>query len=318
MKHLLVFFVLIFAINNTSLACLNGESRFLKDGTYLYVDAKGNVPYGHYFFTGKFEEGIHTLDSLYKHTKDIEYLSDKGILLILLKRYQEARKLYLEIEKKHPNRYSTASNLGTAYELMGENENALKWIAKSVNLNPKSHFNSEWIHVNILEAKIKEEKFFATKFLLHTEFGEEEKPKTELSFAELSSLQAALYYQLNERVSFVEPKDKLVAQLLFDLGNIAFLLDNYTDALSDYKQAEKYGYSNSLLTLRRQLAQKCLDEPKVQRKVVAPMPSETIKDEASSWSGFLNYGILVFAALLIIGISWFVVKKRKKAKYTLY
>jgi tetratricopeptide (TPR) repeat protein len=55
-------------------------------------------------------------------------------IMILLKKYDEAIKLYLEIEKIQPNGYSTASNIGTAYELIGQNKNALRWINKSVEL----------------------------------------------------------------------------------------------------------------------------------------------------------------------------------------
>ena len=85
---------------------------------------------------------------------DLDYLSDKGFVLIISGRYSEAIDLYLQIEKLEPNRYSTASNIGTAYEMIGENEKALHWIKRAVAIDPASHDNSEWIHVNILEAKI--------------------------------------------------------------------------------------------------------------------------------------------------------------------
>ncbi len=95
-------------------------------------------------------------------------------------------------------------NLGTVYELLGENENALLWIKKAVAIDPASHGNSEWIHVRILEAKIGGDHLVATSFLLNTSFGDGEIPDTDLSDAELESLRNALYYQLDERISFVE------------------------------------------------------------------------------------------------------------------
>jgi len=157
MKQILITIILTLLFFGKTLACLNGDSKVLKDGTFLYEDREGNVPYGHDFYKDDFESGIKQLDSLYIATKDIDYLSDKGLLLILLERYEEAIKLYLEIEKIKPNRYSTASNIGTAYELIGQNENALKWIKKSVELDPKSHNNSEWKTVKILKPKNKRE-----------------------------------------------------------------------------------------------------------------------------------------------------------------
>jgi tetratricopeptide (TPR) repeat protein len=262
MKQILITIILTLLFFNKTFACLNGESRVLKDGTFLFEDRQGSVPYGHDFHTDGFTDGIKQLDSLYKETKDLEYLSDKGLLLILLKRYNEAVELYLEIEKLQPNRYATASNIGTAYELLGHNEKALQWIKKSVEIDPKSHQNSEWIHVKILEAKIKGNELWNTKFLLNTEFGLATQPISDLNRKELQELSNALYYQLNERVSFVKPKEKIVAQLLFDLGNIAFLLGNYFDALADYEQAKLYGFTGHLIEQRIKEADILSKKPK--------------------------------------------------------
>lgn len=166
MKQILTTTILTVLFFYKTFACLNGESMVLKDGTFLYEDYPGSVPYGHIFNSDeRFKDGIKQLDSLYKKNKDLDYLSDKGLLLILLKQYNEAVKIYLEIENLEPNRYSTASNIGTAYELLGQNEKALQWIKKSVEIDPNSHKNSEWIHVNILEAKIKGQEFVTTDFL---------------------------------------------------------------------------------------------------------------------------------------------------------
>lgn len=236
---------------NAAIACLNGESKTLKDGSYIYEDREGNVPYGHEFMYDNYVDIIKQLDSLYKATKDIEYLSDKGLVLILQRNYAKAIQLYLDIERTFPNRYSTASNIGTAYELDGQNENALQWIKKAVAIDPASHKNSEWIHVKILEAKIKGQSFYTSSFLLNNEFGNEARPVSTLSRQELQRLSDGLYYQLNERVSFVEPKEKIVAQLLFELGNIAFLLDNFQDAVEDYQQAKVYGFTGQLIENRQ-------------------------------------------------------------------
>jgi len=249
MKRLITIVLTLFLFNPT-FSCLNGDSKVLKDGTFLYEDREGNVPYGHDFYVDNYDKLINKLDSLYNSTKDIDYLSDKGLLLILLKKYESAIKLYLNIEKIKPDRYSTASNIGTAYELIGENKKALRWIKKSVELDSESHNNSEWIHVKILEAKIKGEQFYTTNFLLNTDFGLDILPNTQMPYEQLQDLSNSLYYQLNERVSFVKPEDKIVAQLLFDIGNIAFLLRNNYDALADYKQAKIYGYEGELIEKR--------------------------------------------------------------------
>jgi len=86
MKQILITVVLTLLLINKTFACLNGESLILKDGTFLFEDREGNVPYGHEFYADGYKDGIKQLDSLYKATKDVDYLSDKGLLLILLKR----------------------------------------------------------------------------------------------------------------------------------------------------------------------------------------------------------------------------------------
>ena len=49
--------------------------------------------------------------------------------------------------------YAVASNLGTTYELLGDNVKALEWIKKGLERNPKAHGGTEWVHVKNLEAK---------------------------------------------------------------------------------------------------------------------------------------------------------------------
>ncbi|WBV61177.1 tetratricopeptide repeat protein [Chryseobacterium camelliae] len=250
------FFSLIFGVlcSIPVFACLNGEILQLEDGSVLYEDYEGFVPYGHQFVGD--EELMRILASLetgYKETGKVEYLSDKGLILIIQGKYQEAIDLYKKIEQLQPNKYSTASNLGTAYELTGNNSEALKWIEKAVKINSESHFRSEWIHVNILKAKIKGEKNITSKFLIEQDFGNGKYPVSDLDKAELFKLKEMVYYQLNERVSFVKPKDKIVAQLLFDLGNISYLSGEKEEALETYKMAKEYGFDLPVLEERMKL-----------------------------------------------------------------
>jgi len=243
--------LLIFSTLNLNVyACLNGDSKTLKGGSYLYEDYFESVPRGHLFYKPE-AKLILKLDSLFKATKDVDYLSDKGYVLIVQGKYEEAIQLYLGIEKAYPNRYSTASNIGTAYELSGQNEKALQWIKKAIMLDPSSHHSSEWIHVNILAAKINQNDVINSDFLLQTSFGNAAMPITTLPAKMLDSLKKQLFYQLNERVSFVKPKDIIVATLYFDFGNMALLKGDRGDAKNAYILARDYGYNNFSLLRKR-------------------------------------------------------------------
>lgn len=222
-SFLVLIFIALFSIQ--AFGCLNGETLELADGMLLYEDYDGFVPYGHRFGnTEDLYESLRSIDKGYKETRNINYLSDKGLILIILGKYREAIDLYKKIEKLEPGRYSTASNLGTAYELSGDNTKALHWIRRAVQINHDSHYGSEWIHINILKAKLKGNQYITSTFLIGQDFGNHKIPFSKLSGKELFLLKKQLYYQLNERISFVEPKDKIVAVLLFDLANISYLM----------------------------------------------------------------------------------------------
>lgn len=249
------FFSFIFSIMLSApvFGCLNGEQMVLANKELLYVDHSGEVPYGHGFGSKEqVEEFLGKLEKGYQETKDLDYLSDKGFILIILGKYNESIELYKKIESMQPGRYSTASNIGTAYELIGNNKEALKWIEKAIEIEPNSHFRSEWIHVNILKTKIKGDQYISSEHLIGKDFGKEKYPKSDLNKDELQLLKMQLYYQLNERISFVKPKDKIVAQLLFDLGNLAFLTNQKEDAMEDYEMAKEYGFESPVLNERLQ------------------------------------------------------------------
>jgi hypothetical protein len=80
MKKFKLILLLLLLSNSNSFACLNGESKLLKNGSYLYMDPNIGLPFGHNFFDYQFERTSFELDSLYTKTKNIAYISDKGLI----------------------------------------------------------------------------------------------------------------------------------------------------------------------------------------------------------------------------------------------
>jgi len=234
-----------------SFACLN-EYRVLLNGEKHFFDSESLVPFGQNFKDNikYYEKELKELDSLWKADKNIEDFSDYGVQLVYLGRYEEAKKVFIEIEKLSPGLYATAANLGTTYELLGQNKQALEWIKKAVKIDPTSHDNSEWLHVKILEAKLGGDKLINSNFLISTHFGLDAIPKSQLDSSSLLKLRDAIYFQLNERISFIKPKEKIVALLLFELGNICSITDDVTSALRIYDKAREYGYESEIFNLR--------------------------------------------------------------------
>jgi tetratricopeptide (TPR) repeat protein len=251
MNKFRAFVIVLVLISFKGFACLNGETKTLKNGVMIYVDFQGLVPHGHHFYIENFPKLISELDSLYKKTNNVNYLSDKGYVLIVQKKYQEALKLYLDIEKIKPNRYSTASNLGTLYELIGENQKAYEWIKRSIQINSESHSGSEWLHLNILEAKIKKiDDVHLGEFLINNSFGKDVIPKIDLPKETLNELAKSIYYQVNERMSFIKPKDKIISTLLFELGNAVKIIDENENAIRIYNLSKEYGFQEELVNQR--------------------------------------------------------------------
>lgn len=169
------------------------------------------------------------LETVLAGSPTFEQRNDYGAALIRLGDYEQARVFFEELEKTAPGNYSTAANLGTAYELLGQPARALEWIKEGVRRNPASHEGSEWLHVKILEAKLmlaKEPGWLKSHSVSGADFGTGPAPARPalphdfLGKAKtLENVRDALHYQLHERLYFVSPPEPIVADLLFDLGN---------------------------------------------------------------------------------------------------
>lgn len=322
MARLRILFLLIscFVFIETS-ACLNGESKALANGWLLYMDdeSESDIPSGHNFYNlDKLEDVASELDSLYNATKNIDYYSDKGLILIILKRYVEAIKIYEEIEKIAPNRYSTASNIGTAYELTGKNDLALKWIKRSVEIDPSSHNNSEWIHVRILQVKLLGDSSINSTNLIGIDFGNEYRLNdVGLDQKQLNKLATELKYQLQERMSFVVPKDKIVSLLLLNLGTIYYQQKRYFDAIEVLDKALEYSNNikdTELINDRKRSAFYNLRND-YEKLLLKSKPQKSEKNMMNNRDrNLLLISTSLISVLLISVIGIYFMKRRKMSK----
>jgi tetratricopeptide (TPR) repeat protein len=243
----------------------------------------------------------------YQTYHKVEDYSDYGVQLIYLEKYQEAKKVYFEIEEQTPDLYTTASNLGTLYELTGKPDSALYWIKKSMKINPQSHEGSEWIHVKILEYKLSGSKN-TEQSIMGLNFGNKALPQNieGLSQKELETWTKHLVYQLRERITFIKPKDKIVANLLFDLSNLLALNSTLEEALVRLEQAKEYGYEGDLLNIREQTYRKMTAKTKKANEE-RQLPNEP--------NPIITYGVIsviIFIVLLMVIVPpFFIFRKRK-------
>lgn len=294
--------ILLFFSFVNSFACMQGI-HMLSDGTIISREHQSPViPRGNELVHPGEKVSIR-LDSLWKATRNINYLSDYAMVQIVNGKYEEAKETYLNIEKIKPGQYVTAANLGTVYELLGDNKNALSWIRRSVQLNPPAHDSCEWLHIRILEAKLAGNAAINSDFILHTHFGRDSMPVSDLSKQELKQLRKALFYQLNERLTFVHPEDKIVAQLLFDLANVSLLTGaNIYDVNDIYSMSKKYGYSGPLWDRRyanaKQLSQR-INKGQVAASSLHGSEAQTPEVDFP-WAIILSICFLIFPVLAFL------------------
>lgn len=193
---------------------------------------------------------------------DFKQRSDYAVALIYLGRYDEAISILEDVERQQPGEYIVATNLGTAYELNGNLDRALEWIQTGFERNPGAHAGSEWLHVKILEARLqlaRDPDWLKTHTVLGLDLGRQPAPSlpdTDLVDSRGTShgihdIAGAIEYQLHERLQFVLPPDPVVADLLFDLGNLLSLTNIVERAIPVYEYAKEYGVQDSsLLDLR--------------------------------------------------------------------
>jgi len=232
MKGIIITLSVFIGCTNPLAACFNNYFTLDKKGQFHIEDDQRTA------FNKNFNKDLNVqrLQRLYAKLQkehDYKYLSDYALCLAKLGKANEALELLKELYKHYPNEYRLAANLGTAYELCGQVDSALKYIKRDMALNLNDHLGSEWVHVKVLETKLELKK--NPDYLTgHTVLQLTEKQKND----------SAVFHQLNlqvrERFPFTQGPDAIMASLLTDLGDISANVQSIEFAKVCYQVAKKY------------------------------------------------------------------------------
>ncbi len=227
----LFFFSFVFAIQTK--ACLNYYYSLDKEGHLYELGETWKFPFNKNFNLELNVNKLKKLEKKLKEEKNYMLLSDYALCLMKLGKSKEALTILAELYKHYPNEYQIASNLGTAYELNGKNDSALKYIKRGLQLNPNDHEDSEWIHIKILETKqkLKTDPSYLDK---HSVLELSEKQKND------SLVRNQLNIQLQERVPFSPGPDAIMASLFNDLGDLSANLRSIEYARAYYQISKLY------------------------------------------------------------------------------
>lgn len=207
-----IFLLLTLLLNFTiGHACLN--YYYSIDNAGHFHDAEGlKKAFNTNFNLKSIEADLKKMEVKLKSNKDYKLLSDYAVLLLKAGRTKEAVDLLEQLSLKHPDEYQIAANLGTAYELAGNVEKALEYIKRGIELNPNAHAGSEWVHMKLLETKLKLEKD-ANYLDKHSVLNLSDKQKKD------EKVRDQLMIQIRERFPFCKGPDPIMASLMMDVGD---------------------------------------------------------------------------------------------------
>jgi tetratricopeptide (TPR) repeat protein len=263
----------------------------------------GALPYWtHGFNNGSIQVNPKSLLNSYSETKDFKYLSDYAWELVKEGKANEAIIILDSLLKSHPNEYNILANLGTAYEIKGENKKALELLTKAVSINKNSHYGSEWIHLNILKHKIDKEAFPIENIINLGINGNKSQWNTNKWTYPIpaDTLLKSIAYQLHERIGFIAPKDAIIGRLIFDFAEIIAKTKSKEDALPFYDYAMYYDNE-----LYRQV---------LNAKQIPTATTTTITRIEELPSENKRYQFLILASFVLTIVAFFVGRKTAKNK----
>lgn len=194
-------------------------------------------------------------DYVYDHTNPVGEANDKAVQTLLRGDAARAVQMLEKIEQENPGFYYTAANLGTAYELAGNDGKALEWILEDIRRNPESHMNTEWLHVRILEAKLKlpaQPDWLKANTITKVDLKRINESGYEISTAQgtqnMEAVRESLYEQLSVRMLLVKPEDAIVSQLLIELAHLEHFIGFQESAIKIMDLAVNYGASEATVS----------------------------------------------------------------------
>jgi tetratricopeptide (TPR) repeat protein len=183
------------------------------------------------------------------HVAESSALELKAVGIVLSGHAADGIALLEALEAEYPGRYSTATNMGTAYELKGDNQKALQWITEGIRRNPDSHEGTEWLHQFILATKLKlaqDASWLKSHHILELDEKLLGDPAYRYKMGDrsfsLKEIRVALLHQLAERMIFVKPRDPVVADLLYTFALVEKSAKAFESASELLKLAGEYGF----------------------------------------------------------------------------
>jgi hypothetical protein len=244
-KYTLLFLIFILP----QFACLNGY-EIRGDGEMIDANHAYEIkPY----LVSKSQQKYYKILLKYDLKNLLQYdypqLTDLSLSLIFLGYFEQAKNILTTLYQANPREYNIVVNLGTVNELLGNLDSANYFLKKSVEINPHSHFGTEWVHLKILEAEIaysKDNNYFAKNTVFDFKVTA---LKKDLHAAQ--KIVRSIDYQLRTRVPFIPAPNPIMQQLFTELADFTYDTYSMRHAYTYYLFAQHYaGGKNQNLNIK--------------------------------------------------------------------
>ncbi len=274
------------------------------------------------------------LKSAHELEPSLETANDLAVGWTIVGKYDDAIALLRETETKFPGKSAMiAANLGTALELKGgADADALDWIREGIKRDATEHAGSEWLHVRILEAKIRlasDPQWLEKNTVLGLDFGTDEVPvppailpvDKDGKLKGVDELVGHIDYQMQERTKFVKPPDPIVGDMYASAGDLIYAGSDGSP-VNFYQRAVNYGAPRAALVQKR-IARFKKDYPNVEAEAspelqaaevaaarAAALKEVTERRKTRKMMWWIGGGVgIVF---LILGAGWLFDRLRPK------
>ncbi len=253
MKKIYFLSLLLTLLTVKASACLNEYYTTNVSGHRFEYDGEREISYEPFVCEFDSLSLRARLDSLIAlNPSDFKIKSDIAVCELKLGLFEKGLRTFVSLNKSHPKEYRIISNLGTAYELVGKLDSALKYIEKGYEMNKSSHRGSQYVHVLILKAKIgfkKDVNYFKTNSIFNTNMEESITLKSKY-YVNLRRREFHIKHQLEERLPFTPKTDIVMGQILKELGDLQAYCYSMRNGYKSYQLAKRYDPKSVILDRR--------------------------------------------------------------------
>ncbi len=233
--------------------------------------------------------------------------NDLVIAHLFAEEFKKALELSTRLVARYPNDYSVVITHAAALELNGKPGEASPFMKHALELNPKSHKGSEWIHLRILEQRLLGDAGVDPWKLIGVDLRPDSLPEKPEGM-DMKELLRQVHYQVNDRRFFTPEHDPLYGALMFAYADLLQLNGYRNQAKWTYSQAASYGFTYAQKATAP--AQPVLkDEPAPVKSL--PPPVITAKTEEQASHASLYAWLLI--GVVVAGIGGFIWRNSRTA-----